>query len=90
MEFGETPIEGAKRETMEETGITIKNCQIVGFTNDIHISENKHYITIIVLADYDQGEIQLLEPEKCEKWEWILREDFPIPRFLSMENVIKS
>jgi 8-oxo-dGTP diphosphatase len=88
LEFGETPIEGAKRETLEETGITIKNCQIVGFTNDIYI--DKHYITIIVIADYDRWEVQLLEPEKCEKWERIKRENFPSPAFLSMENVIKS
>ena len=88
LEFHETPIEWAKRETMEETGITIKNAKIIGFTNDIYI--DKHYITIIVLSDYDQWEAKTLEPDKCEKREWISREDFPNPRFLSMDNLIKS
>jgi 8-oxo-dGTP diphosphatase len=56
----------------------------------VHHEEHKHYITIIVLSDYDQGEVQILEPDKCEKWERLARENFPNPRFLSMDNVIKS
>ena len=73
---------------MEETWITIKNEQIIGFTNDKY--PDKHYITIIVLADYEQGEVKILEPDKCEKRKRIAWEDFPSPRFLSTDNLVKS
>lgn len=87
MEFQEDPIACAKRETLEEANITLKNCQVIGFTDD-HFAE-KHYITLLVLADYDQGRVTNREPESCEKLERMPREDIPAhqPLFLSMDNI---
>ena len=88
LEFSEDIFDSAVRETKEETGISIKNLRYGPFTNDI-FSEGKHYITLFIIADYDSGEIELKEPEKCEKWDWFEWKEFPTNLFLPIENLIK-
>jgi 8-oxo-dGTP diphosphatase len=90
LEFGESWEECARRETLEEAGIKIKNLRFVGLTNDIHKNEDKHYITIAMLADYDSGEVKIKEPEKLERWEWFSWANLPEPLFLPMRNLIKK
>lgn len=46
LEFGETLEECAKRELLEETGLIAESVKKLWFTNDIHLQEDKHYITI--------------------------------------------
>lgn len=55
LEFKESWEECAAREVREETGITIKNIRFGTVCNDIFTVENKHYITIIMIADYAGG-----------------------------------
>ena len=88
LEFSEEIKECAKRETEEETGIQIKNLQVVSFTNDIF--KDKHYITIFVVADHDHGEARVMEPEKCEQWQWFEWKDMPHPLFLPVQNLLKQ
>ena len=56
LEYGESWEECAIRETLEETGLKIKNAHFVAVTNDIYSSENKHYITLFMLGKYETGE----------------------------------
>lgn len=90
LDFGETVIECAKRETLEEVGIEIENIQIVKFTEDIFPKEQKHYITFWVLSEYKSGDVQVLEPDKCEQWDWFEWKDLPKPLFIPMKNLINS
>lgn len=90
LEFGESWVECAVRETMEETGLTIKNIRFGTVSNDIFASEEKHYITIFMLADYDSGELAVMEPDKCEKWEWFDWDDLPQPLFIPIQNLVKQ
>jgi len=90
LEFGESWEECAKRETMEETGINIKNIRFGTVTNDIFQTEEKHYITIFMLSDYDFREVQIMEPEKCEKWDWFSWNQLPQPLFVPILNVLKT
>lgn len=90
LEFAESWEDCARRETKEETNLNIKNIHFLTATNDIFITEEKHYITIFILADYDTGELKLLEKEKCEKWDWFDFENLPSPLFLPIENLLKS
>jgi len=90
LEFGET-LEGcAIREVAEETGLTIANIQPAAFTNDIFESESKHYATLFVTADWVLGQARVMEPDKCECWEWMKWGEFPEPRFLSLENLLRQ
>ena len=89
LEFNESVEDCAKREVLEETGLSIKNLRVGPYTNDIFEKENKHYVTLFVVADCDSGEAKLMEPEKCEKWEWFDWDKLPSPLFLSLQNLLK-
>lgn len=90
LEFNESWESCATRETMEETGIKIKNIKFSTATNDLFPLENKHYITIIMRADYDSGEVKIMEPEKCELWDWFEWDKLPRPLFVSQQNLLKQ
>jgi len=79
-----------ERELSEEVGITVKNIQKYHFTNDIFENEGKHYITLFMTADYDSGEVCLLEPEKCERWDWFDWNSLPQNLFLPIQNLKKE
>lgn len=90
LELGESIEDCARRETLEEIGVELQNFILGPFTNDVFDS-NKHYVTIFVLADLDDSAaIQVMEPEKCERWEWFAWEDLPRPLFLPIENLLKN
>jgi len=52
----------------EETDLDGVDFNVVSLTNDI--AYGKHYITIGVVAKTFFGEAKIMEPEKCESWEW--------------------
>lgn len=90
LEFGEELVDCAKREVFEETGIKIKNARPAAFTNDIFEKEGKHYVTLFVTADCESGEPEVMEPEKCERWEWFEWKNLPQPLFLTIRNLLQQ
>ncbi len=90
LEFNETVEECAIRETMEETGITIKSITMGPFTNDIFEKEQKHYITLFAICEHDEGEPKIMEPKKCDGRERFKRDEFPKPLFLPIVNLKKQ
>jgi mutator protein MutT len=90
LEFGERIEDCAKRELFEETGLTMRNIRSGPYTNDIFETEQKHYITLFVIADYDSGVLTVKEPKKCEKWKWFRWSQLPEPKFLPIQNLIKQ
>lgn len=89
LEYGESWEECAKREALEEAGIKIKDIRFAGLTNDIY-EEGKHYITISMVAEYHSGEVRIVEPDKCERWEWFSWDNLPKPLFLPTKNLLKQ
>ena len=89
LELGESWEDCARRKVQEETGLGVANVRFIGATNDIYDSQ-KHYITIAMVADWESGEPRVLEPEKCERWEWFGESSYPEPMFLSTRNFLKS
>lgn len=69
----------AVREVLEETGMTVKfreydpgrNQKFLCVTDDFMPEDDRHYNTVYVICDWVSGEPQLLEPHKCEGWEWV-------------------
>ncbi|MBU0596836.1 NUDIX domain-containing protein [Patescibacteria group bacterium] len=90
LDFGESWEDCSIRETLEETGLKINKIKFAAVTNDVMDKEDKHYITIFIRADCMQGDPQLMEPEKCEKWEWFDWNNMPESLFLPIINLRKQ
>lgn len=87
LEFGETVVDCAQREVAEETGIQISNIRKGPYTEDLLVSENKHYITLLMIADWQSGEPAALEPHKCQEWHWFDWDQLPSPLFWTFESL---
>lgn len=90
LEFGETVTQCAAREVEEETGMRIANIRRGPFTEDFFLAEGRHYITIIMIADWHAGEPELREPHKCEQWGWFEWDLLPEPLFPTFGNLAKA
>lgn len=77
LEFGEAPEDCATREVLEETGLEISQVQFLTATNDYMPDEGKHYITLFMVCfrKNEQAVPQVLEPHKCESWDWFSWKD---------------
>jgi 8-oxo-dGTP diphosphatase len=87
LEYGESIENCAEREVLEETGISIRDLQYGPFTNNVFESEQKHYVTVFVLAKRGSGVVETKEPEKCEGWEWFDWSNLPEPLFSPLETL---
>ncbi len=68
----------AERECYEEAGIKIGPVRFVGVMNN-HLHNPTHFVMIGVVADWVEGEPQVMEPEKCESWGWYDVANPPLP-----------
>ena len=90
LEMNETWEECAEREVLEETNLVIRNPRFAGVTNDIFISDHQHYITIFMLAEYENGTVKVNEPDRCDEWKWFDWDNLPEPLFLPVRNLLKT
>ncbi|MBM3183736.1 MAG: NUDIX domain-containing protein [Chlamydiae bacterium] len=89
LEFGESVETCAKRELLEETGLRALECSMGPWVENVMEGGTKHYITIVVKVVAFTGNLQLLEPEKCEKWQWFPLDLFPEPLFDALDSLTK-
>ena len=87
LDFGESVEECARREVLEETGLTLGSIRRAPYTDDRFPAEGKHYVTLFVVAESAGGEPELREPTKCAGWEWFGWDRFPGPLFLPLESL---
>jgi 8-oxo-dGTP diphosphatase len=90
LEWGEEPEVCARRELLEETNLSVAHFIRGPFTNDFFSSEQKHYVTLFMIAKYQDGIPRVMEPEKCEGWSWFEWEYLPAPLFLPLVNLLKQ
>ncbi len=92
LEFGETIFEGAKREVVEETGLVVKEFELISVFDELRYikSDGKHYVGIGIRAIYAGGEPKNLEPDKCKEWRWFSLDTLPDKLFqgtqLTLDN----
>lgn len=89
LEYMESFEDCAKRETTEETGMKIINVKFLRLMN-LKDYAPKHFVDIGLIADWQNGEPQILEPEKCEGWDWYDIDNLPQPLFSTIPSYIEA
>ncbi|KLU86116.1 hypothetical protein MAPG_05135 [Magnaporthiopsis poae ATCC 64411] len=74
LEFGESILGCAERETLEETGLHVRGVKIAAVANSIFTDTQLHYVTLFVQCEARDPSKELVpqvtEPDKCEGWTW--------------------
>lgn len=88
---GERPADAVIRELREETGLVVAEPRPITWTSDIFDAEGLHYVTLHHLVEVDsRAEPLLLEPEKCEGWDWYSWSELPVPLFLPARQLVET
>ena len=88
LDYMESIVGCAKREVFEETGIQIKNIRFLRLLNMKEYS--RHYLDIAMTAEWESGEVELREPEKCEGWAWYDTDNLPKPLFAPVPTFFEA
>lgn len=89
-EFGEKLFETARREALEETGLEVDDFKLVSVFDEMRYikSDGKHYLNVCLQTKVVKGEPKVMEPDKCEAWEWFDLDNLPQPIFEPSEAVL--
>ena len=88
LENGETLEECARREAMEELGVTVGELKFLCVSNII--AYGKHYVDIEFLGDIAGQEPRLMEPEAFIDSGWFPLDQLPHPLFHAMRYALDS
>jgi len=90
LEFGETIEQCAVREVCEETGLELHGLTPGPYTSDFFATEHKHYVTLFLLSQLNDGEPEVREPAKCARWAWFRWSALPTPLFQPLETLCRT
>lgn len=92
LNFDETFEDCARREVLEETDLKVKNFKLISVSNDLKYikTDNKHYVTIGILADYQGGEPKIMELDKASAIGWFSLNNLPKPLLEGSANIFKA
>lgn len=89
LEYMESFEQCARRETLEECGIEIGRIRFQ-FVANVQTYAPQHYVHIGLLADWQNGMPEVLEPEASGSWEWYDLAKLPQPLFEMSRLAIES
>lgn len=90
IEYSESFEQTAKREVKEELAIEITDVRFGAVTNDYFAEEDKHYVTVWMLANWHSGTIINNEPDKSTAVGWFTFDSLPHPLFLPWQQLLDS
>lgn len=90
LDFGETLLDGAAREVLEETSIKIDKTKTKFLSITDEIRPGVHYVTAGFLCKDFEGEPKTMEPEEITEWKWYNLNNLPENIFLPSAKMIKA
>ena len=92
LDWGESVFQTAIRESMEETGLVVSDIELISVADEMRYidTDGKHYLNIGVKANAVDGEPKVMEPDKCEKWEWFSLDELPDNIFEGTELTLSN
>lgn len=90
LEYQESFKNCALREIAEECGVKVKNLHFQCLSSNSIKYTPHHYILIGLVADWESGEPQVLEPDRCENWQWFDLNNLPDNLFEMSKLIIDS
>jgi 8-oxo-dGTP diphosphatase len=90
LDFGETPADAATRETLEETGVRVRDVEFVALTNDVLPEVGRHYVTIWMRGETDSSAIVVNDPQEIVEANWFDTSAVPGPRHLFFDNLLEG
>ncbi len=88
LHFGETFEDGAKREVLEETGITLNKLSVICVNQDI--IGTAHFITVGLFSDAFSGKPKVMEPDEITEWRWFDLNNLPSPIYFPSAKVLEN
>ena len=88
LERGESLEECARREALEELGVTVGSLRFLCVSNIV--AYGKHYADIEFLVDIGEQEPRLAEPEGFSQSSWFSLDNLPAPLFQAVEYALDS
>ena len=88
LELGESLEECARREAMEELGVSVGELRYLCLSNII--AYGKHYVDVEFLGDIGQQEPALVEPGAFSESGWFPLDDLPQPLFQAVWYALDS
>ena len=89
IEYMESFEDCVKRELLEECGVEVDHLRFQAIINNTDDAPF-HNIHIMLLADWKSGDPKVLEPEKCELWDWYDINNPPQPLFKNVQLSLES
>ena len=86
IEYGETFEEAGAREVYEETGIIVKDLEVICVQTDKN--EYAHYISVGMITRNFEGTPKAMEPDEIVKWEWFDLDKLPSNIFSPSKKTI--
>ena len=92
LDWGESVFQTAIRESMEETGLVVSDIELISVADEMRYidTDGKHYLNIGVKVNAVDGEPKVMEPDKCEKWEWFSLDELPDNIFEGTELTLSN
>jgi 8-oxo-dGTP diphosphatase len=88
LHFSESFEEGAIREVKEETGIMLKNADVICINNDV--IETAHFVTIGIISEEFRGEAKVMEPDEITEWKWFSLHQLPSPMYFPSIKILEN
>lgn len=90
LEVGESPEDCARREALEEVGVTVGEVEFRALTNDVMESDGRHYITLMMEGQFVEGEPRPLAAYELSDVRWFRWDDLPEALFQPFLNLVEG